>query len=196
MFVIDNRTLKLAPLERRDLSPQLRDARGVAGLLGVRQLPSLKREARRRIELTTSRLALRTDRVAPFGLARLLVGISRVGLVGVVVRHANRAERHNTSPQPHVAPEQERERVSRPRFFFRRLPLFGEASVLRCPPHGRWPEYASRSGEHLCESHCSRLGAAQRVHCCKPRGSPEAMEDQLLIYSQGRWRPGERRWAA
>ena len=74
MFVIDNRKLKLAPLERRDLSPQLRDARGVAGLLGVRQLPPLEREARRRVELTTPRLALRANRVSPFGLARVLRG--------------------------------------------------------------------------------------------------------------------------
>ena len=103
MFVNDNRKLKLAPPERRDLSPQLRDARGVAGLLGVRQLPFLKREARRRVELTTPRLALRANRVAPFGLARLLFGISRVGLVGVVVRHTNRSERHNTSAEPHVS---------------------------------------------------------------------------------------------
>ena len=37
--------------------------RGVAGLLGVRQLPPLEREARRRVELTTQRLALLADRV-------------------------------------------------------------------------------------------------------------------------------------
>ena len=143
MFVNDNRKLKLAPLERRDLAPQLRDARGVAGLLGVRQLPPLKREARRRVEGATSLLALLANRVAPFGLARLLVGISRVGLVRVVVRNTDRPQRRDAAAEPHVAPEQERERVGRPRRFLRRLPWCAEASFLRCPPHGLWPEYAS-----------------------------------------------------
>ena len=55
--MIDNRKLRL---ERRDLAPQLRDARGVAGLLGVRQLPFLKREAR----AGASRARRRAPRVA------------------------------------------------------------------------------------------------------------------------------------
>ena len=99
-------------LIERDLAPQLRDARGVAGLLGVRQLPQ-QREARRRVELDAAPRAACGSRRAVRPRAPL-VGIS-ASLVRVVVRDTN-------GPQRRDAAEPCRARTGRPGpFFFWRL---------------------------------------------------------------------------